>query len=301
MISVFWSLMTDLFTSAQATRLFPVVAAGGSLGAVAGAFVTSRSVVYVGNDGLLLIAAAGFAIVVVLIHVLMREKARLRRAHEITPDTSLDHALAGGALAGFKAIAASSMLKNQAAFMLFMTWVNAVVYYLQTKIVASNFTGDVARTQAFADINLVVNIASAVVLLFGLGRYLRRFGVTSGLMANPVIMLAGLIGLALSPTLLMIRSLQAAQAVTQYAIARPCREMCFTVVEQSSRYKAKSVIDTVVYRFGDLSSIWLQTGLRALGAGMNGVLTFSMSAAVAWGAVALMLGRRYERLRTTSD
>jgi AAA family ATP:ADP antiporter len=277
--------------------LFPVIAAGGSLGAVAGAFLTSRTVTYVGNDGLLLIATAGFILVIAVIHVLMREKARLRAAHEVTPDTTLDHALAGSAVEGFRAIAATPILKNQAAFMLLMTWVNAVVYYLQTKIVASSFSGDIARTQAFADINLIVNIASAVVLLFGLGRYVRRFGITSGLMANPVIMLLGLIGLALSPTLLMIRALQAAQAVTQYAIARPCREMCFTVVDQASRYKAKSVIDTVVYRFGDLSSIWLQTGLRALGAGMNGVLAFSMSASVAWGVVAMMLGRRYEKLR----
>src|SRR5580698_358764 len=36
MISLFWSLMVDLFTAAQATRLFALIAAGGSIGAIAG-------------------------------------------------------------------------------------------------------------------------------------------------------------------------------------------------------------------------------------------------------------------------
>ena len=99
----------------------------------------------------------------------------------------------------------------------------------------------------------------------------------------------------------MLQLLQVVRRVAQYAIARPSREICFTVVEQSSRYKTKNVIDTVVYRFGDVSSVWLQTGLTTLGYGLEGALLLGASASVVWGGVALGLGRRYGRARARQN
>src|SRR5271170_2507458 len=80
MISVFWSLMVDLFSAAQATRLFALIAAGGSLGAIGGAVATRLYVPVLGIKGLLLLAAVGFAVVIGLIYWLMREKERLRQS-----------------------------------------------------------------------------------------------------------------------------------------------------------------------------------------------------------------------------
>ena len=85
--------------------------------------------------------------------------------------------------------------------------------------------------------------------------------------------------------------------VAQYAIARPSREICFTVVEQNSRYNAKNVIDTVVYRFGDVSSAWMQAALRSMGYGLNGALAVGIAASIAWTAVATAQGRRDEKIR----
>lgn len=53
--------------------------------------------------------------------------------------------------------------------------------------------------------------------------------------------------------------------VAEYAVAKPTREMLFTVVDQESRYKAKNVIDTIVYRFGDLSSAWVSSLILPFG------------------------------------
>jgi AAA family ATP:ADP antiporter len=153
------------------------------------------------------------------------------------------------------------------------------------------------RAQALADIDLVVNIATALILVFGLGRLVQRFGVTAGLLLNPLLLLLAFIAVAISPTLFFIQGLQVVRRVAQYAIARPSREICFTVVEQSSRYKAKNVIDTVVYRFGDVSSAWMQAGLRAAGFGLGGAVALGIGACVAWGGVARYAGRRYEQIR----
>jgi AAA family ATP:ADP antiporter len=298
MVSVFWSLMVDTFTSAQASRLLPAVTAGGSLGAIAGPLVASLFVKGVGVPGLLLIAAAGLAIVIGLVQWLMREKRRLLEAHEETQASTLDHQLRGNLFDGFRVLFTSPYLANNAVFMLLMTWIATVGYFLQTELIARSFSGLAERTQALADIDLVVNICSALIAMFGLGRFIRRFGVTGSLVLNPVLMVVSFVLMALSPTLLMLQAMQAMRRVIQYGIARPSREILFTVVEQESRYKAKNVIDTVVYRFGDLASAWVQAGMRTLGFGMSGALGLGVIASGVWAISAWSLGRQYERRRS---
>lgn len=296
LISVFWTLMADTFSSAQAARLFAFIAAGGSTGAIAGPVITTLLVGSVGVAGLLLIAAAGFLIVIGLVHALMREKERLRVADDCAQQTSLDHALPGNPLRGFKLLQSSYFL-GQALFILLLTWIATILYFLQTDLIASAYTGLASRTIAFADVDLFVNIAAAVILIFGLSNLIRRLGVTAGLVLSPLIMAGAFLGIVVAPTLFMVQAARAAQRITQYAVARPAREILFTVVSQDSKYKAKNVIDTVVYRFGDLSAAWMQTGLRVLGFGLLGAAGLGIGVSAAWGLVAVLLGRRYEALR----
>jgi len=297
MISVFWTLVSDLFSAAQATRLFGLIAAGGSIGAIAGPLIVRLLVHALGLDGMLFIAALGFVAVIVLVHLLMHEKQRLQLAGGAFQRTTLDHDLAGNTFDGFWELLRSTYSRRQAAFILLMTWVNTVAYFLQTDVISKAFSGDANRAVAVADISLVVNVLAAIILLFGLGRYVQRFGVTAGLILNPIIMAVAFIGLALSPTLLMIQALQVIRQVSQYAIARPSREICFTVVPQADRYKTKNVIDTVVYRFGDLSAAWMEAGLRAAGLRIMGSSAAGFAISVIWGMGALMLGKRFEVLR----
>lgn len=297
MISVFWSLMVDVFSPAQATRLFAYIAAGGALGAITGPLLTRVLVSQLGISGMLLLAAAGFVAVIALIYLLMLEKARLRASDQDAQQSTLDHSLSGGTLEGFRQLFGSRYALKQAAFMLLMTWVNTVAYFLQTDVVARSFAAVASRAQAIADIDLIVNICTAAILILGLGRIVQRFGVTAGLILNPLLMIVAFLATALSPTLFMIQGLQVVRRVAQYAIARPSREMCFTVVEQSGRYKAKNVIDTVVYRFGDVSSAWMQAGLRSIGYGLGGAVAVGVGASIMWGAAATLLGRNYEKLR----
>jgi AAA family ATP:ADP antiporter len=297
MISVFWSLMVDVFSANQATRVFALIAAGGALGAIAGPLLTRLLVGRVGLSGMLLVAAAGFVLVILLVHLLMREKGRLRRSDHDAQQSTLDHTLRGNALEGVSQLFSSIYVLNQAAFILLMTWVNTVAYFCQTDLIARSYAAVASRAQAIADIDLVVNICTAAILFLGLGRIVQRFGVIGGLVLNPLLMVVAFLAAAFSPTLFMIQALQVVRRVAQYAIARPSREICFTVVDQSSRYKAKNVIDTVVYRFGDVSSAWVQAGLRSMGYGLNGAVTVGVAASLAWLSVAAFLGRRYEEIR----
>ena len=300
LISVFWTFMTDIFSAQQAPRLFAFIAAGGSSGAIAGPLITTLSVKEIGPDGLLLVAAGGFLIVIFTIHLLMREKERFRLTNPDAQKTTLNHSLPGNPFRGFTLLLKSPYMLGQAAFILLMTWVATVVYFLQTDLIAKAYSGIEGRTVAFADLDLVVNVASALILIFGLGRAIQRFGVTLSLVLTPIIMIASFCGIAFSPSLLMVQAARGLQRITQYAIARPSREILFTVVDQDGRYKAKNVIDTVVYRFGDLSAAWVQAGLRMANAGILGAVAFGVLASAAWAAVAIGMGRRYDIIRGES-
>jgi AAA family ATP:ADP antiporter len=240
------------------------------------------------------VAVAGFSLVILLVHMLIREKERLHDLGEDVQKTTLDHSLPGNPLRGFALLLKSRYLMGQAAFMLLMTWIATVVYFLQTDLIAKAFTAVESRTIAFADVDLFVNICSAAILIFGLGRVLRRFGVTASLVLSPVIMIAACLGIVVAPTLFMVQAARGAQRISQYAIARPSREILFTVVDQQSKYKAKNVIDTVVYRFGDVTAAWMQAGLRAAGFGLIGAVALGIGVSAAWGFVAVALGRRFE-------
>lgn len=300
MISVFWSLIVDVFTPTQASRLVPAITAGGSLGAIAGPLVTSLFVKSIGVKAMLLLAAGGLVIVIGLVHRLIQEKRHLQESHAEAQVSTLDHKLRGTMLDGFKTLLTSSYQINQALFMLFMTWIATIGYFIQTDMIARAFADIASRTQALADIDLVVNIASAAIALFGLSHFIRRFGVTGSLVLNPILMIVSFVLMALSPTLLMLQAMQALRRVTQYAIARPSREICFTVVDQESRYKTKNIIDVVMYRLGDLSSAWVQAGMRWLGFGLNASLGLGVVASALWGVSAWVLGRQYERRKLSA-
>jgi AAA family ATP:ADP antiporter len=295
MVSVFWSLMVDLFTPNQASRLLPAIAGGGSLGAIAGPLVAALFVKGLGVSGVLLVAAAGLVVVIVIVSHVIREKRRLQDANEESQPSSMDRKLRGSFLDGFKVLLTSSYQINQALFILLMTWIATIGYFLQTDLIAKAFADLASRTQALADIDLAVNICSAIVAIFGLSRMIARFGVTGSLVLNPLLMAISFVLMVFSPTLLMLQAMQALRRVTQYAIARPSREICFTVVEQENRYKTKNIIDVVVYRLGDLSSAWMQAGLRALGMGLNGTLGVGVLASGIWAISAWTLGRQYEQ------
>ena len=300
LISVFWTLMADLFSAGQATRLFAFIAAGGEIGAIFGPIVTTSSAEALGIDGLLLVAIAGFAIMIVLVHMLVREKARLQSSGHEAQRTTLDHSLPGNPWRGFRLLVQSPYMLGQAAFMVLMTWIATILYFLQTDLIAKTYAGVARRAIAFADVDLFVNICSAIILVFGLGRVLRRFGVTASLMLSPLLMLAARVGVIIAPSFFMVQTARALQRISQYAIARPSREVLFTVVDQQSKYKAKNVIDTVVYRFGDLTAAWMQAGLRAAGFALIGAMSVGIAVSAAWSFVALNLGRRYEVLRLST-
>jgi AAA family ATP:ADP antiporter len=294
-ISVFWTFMADIFSRTQAKRLFGFIAAGGATGGIVGPLLAAGLVKTVGNSGLMLISAAGFALTAALVKMLAREKQRMVESGVEAQHTTLDHGLAGNPFDGFRLLFRSRYLLLVAAFLLLMTWLTTIVYIRLGDLITDAFTSREARTHAYATIELVVNCVAVFIQLFGTGRFISRFGVTAGLLVSPTIMVIAFLAVLFSPMLMILGSIQVVRRVAEYAVTKPTREMLFTVVDQESKYKAKNVIDTVVYRLGDVSSAWLNSLIQPHGVGALAV--FGALVMTVWLPVAWMLGRRYEGVR----
>jgi ATP:ADP antiporter, AAA family len=292
-ISVFWSLMADIFSSDQAKRLFGFIAAGGTVGTICAPAFTILFVRALGTNNLLLISAAGFATTGFLVRLMEREKRRLVAVDEEAQKASLDHRLGGNPFDGFVLLFKSRYLLMIALFLLLMTWISTVIYFQLGDLISKTFVSRVARTQAYASIDLATNSIAVLIQLFGTGRFIRRFGVTTGLLLNPVIMVVAFLAVIFSPVLIVLASIQVVRRFAEYAIAKPSRDMLFTAVDQQAKYKAKNVIDTVVYRFGDLTSSWLSAAV--LPYGVVGLAVFGAVISAAWFPIAYLLGRRFER------
>src|SRR5580658_3605682 len=295
-ISVFWTFMADIFSRTQAKRLFGFVAAGGTLGGIAGPAIATFLVKAVGNNNLMLISAFGFGLTAWLVILLAREKQKLLAAGVEAQRTTLDRKLAGNPFDGFKLLFQSRYLLLLALFLLLMTWISTIVYIQLGDLITKAFVDRNARTQAYAMIDLSVNLIAVLLQLFGTGRIISRFGVTTGLLVNPVVMVVAFLTLAFSPVLIVLASIQVIRRVAEYAIAKPTREMLFTVVDQESKYKAKNVIDTVVYRFGDVSSAWASVGVLN-GFGDIGLAVLGVGVSLVWFPIDCVVRRRYESAR----
>ena len=106
--------------------------------------------------------------------------------------------------------------------------------------------------------------------------------------------------LATAPALAVFVVVQVARRVSNFAMARPARELLFTSISREDRYKAKNFIDTVVYRRSDQVGSWAYVGLVALGLSLTGVAIVAVPLSLAWLALGLWLGTTIARRDETT-
>jgi AAA family ATP:ADP antiporter len=293
-ISVFWSFMGDLYTKEQAKRLFAFIAAGAAAGGIIGPAIAAIFAPLVGNDQLMLVSAVMLVIPIPII--LFLERLKVVELHNEDVHADLSSARIGGnPFAGFKMFVSNPYLLAIGGFILLYTAVGSFVYFEQKNLLAEFDRPE--RAQILAIVDLVVNVLTFVIGLFVTGRLATRFGMATTLAMVPFFIAAGLVVLAFAPILMVALVLQVARRVGNYAITRPGREMLFTAVDRETRFKAKPVIDIVVYRGGDAISSIAFAGLTdGVGLGLGAMAAIGAGIATAWGAVGAFLGRSFSNL-----
>ena len=174
--------------------------------------------------------------------------------------------------------------------MLLYTITATFLYFQQAEIVDVSFTDRAARTVFFARIDLAVNGLTAIMQIFLTGRIVRHIGVALSLATLPLICVLGFAAVGVTPTLIAIAVFQVLRRTSNYAIARPCREMLYTVLPRNAKYKAKNFIDTFVYRAGDQTGAWTYHGLMATGLSVSALAFINVPVAGLWLFLGLGLG-----------
>jgi len=305
-VSVGWSLMADVFRPEQARRLFALLAAGASAGGLAGPVLGGWLVGRIGLTGLMLLSAALLAATLPGVGYLFgwrrRAGAGMDDANQ-SPDPGQDPSqpVGGGLWAGLVLVARSRYLLGIGAFVILLATASTFLYFEQARLVAAAFPTRAQQTQVFSALDAIVQALTIVIQLFFSGRVARRYGVTALLTAVPLAVTIGFLVLAMWPTFAVLAAAMIVRRVGEYALLRPGREMLFTVVDPETKYKAKNVIDTAVYRAGDAVSAWVRTAIDALSGHAATVALAGAALAIAWAWLGWWLGRRHEGQLTPAD
>jgi AAA family ATP:ADP antiporter len=223
--------------------------------------------------------------------------SELSEALHRTPGTAREDLPIGGAiLSGVAHALKSPYLINVSLFLLLFAITSTFLYFQQAEIARKSFADGGARTAFFAQVDLWVNVLTLGAQLFFTGRTIKWIGVGLTLAILPLMSIAGFATLAWMPTIAALVAIQVTRRAGNFAFARPTREVLFTVVPREDKYKAKSFIDTVVYRLGDQVGAWSYAGLGALGLAMTGISLVAVPISIAWLLNSLWLGRKQKSL-----
>ncbi|MBV8030726.1 MAG: MFS transporter [Betaproteobacteria bacterium] len=285
-VSVFWSFMADLFSAEQGKRLFAYIAAGGSAGALAGPALTVLLVKLLGTANMLVLAA-------ILLEAAVLCALRIERTQR--DETAKQQAVGGNPFAGFALLARSPYLAGIAFWVVLLSLAGTFLYFEQANVVAAASSDPAERTRIFASIDLAAGILTLVVQLAATGRFMARFGAGPAAALLPAVFLLGFALLAAGPTIALVVGFQALQRTVNFAVSNPARETLFTVVGREEKYKAKYIIDGVVFRGADAASASLFNALRGAGWELSALSLAVLPLAAAWMALSLALGRAQER------
>ncbi|MGH8040661.1 MAG: NTP/NDP exchange transporter [Rudaea sp.] len=289
-VAVFWSFMADLFDAAQSRRLFPLIALGGPLGAIAGPLLTRDLVYHIGVSGLLTVSAALLGATLVCIAGLLRWS----RQNPVSGDPRRDERIiGGGVMAGAAITFSSALLFRIAVLMLLGDSVGTVVYALLADYSHAHFHTAASRIDFAASIDLGTNLLQAALQILLTRELMVRLGPVWALVLDGAVKAAMLGGLMVfgAGWIAVVAVITRASA---YGIFKPAADSLYTLVNAETRYKGKNFIDTVVWRFGDVVITSGLNALRGAGVVLAGLAGLSMLAAAASGFLGWRLGRAPE-------
>jgi ATP:ADP antiporter, AAA family len=291
-VAVFWSFMADLFTAEQGKRLFGFIGAGGTAGGLLGPLITIQLAKPLGSVNLLIAAAVLLELAVFCVWRL--ERAASTQAGPRGQLHAAPQRIGGSAFAAFVEFVRSPYLLGVGLWVSLLSFCATIVYLEQANIVSAAIHDRDTQTRIFATIDLAVNLLSLATQVFITGQVLKRFGTGIAAGALPAVYVLGFAALFLAPTLAVVVTVQVAQRWMNFAIANPARQVFFTVLGREEKYKAKNLIDVVIYRGSDALYSWVFDGLQALGLKLGAIALVAWPFAAGWLALSIVLGRAQE-------
>jgi len=291
-VSVFWSFMADIYTREQGRRLFGLITAGGSIGALLGGAATSVLVVSIGFQNLMPISATLLVLAVLCIRQL-RKWVVHEHEHEIIETVESDKPLGGNPLAGITHLFSSKYFLAIAISSVIASLLGTALYMFAAELVEQAIPNADEQTRFYSNMNIATNALSLIGQMFLVKHVVSRFGIGVSLSLLPIISVVGFALLALEPGLAIVAILTVARRGLGFGFTKPTTDMLYSVVTPEEKYKTKNFIETAIYRGGDVVGTWSIKLMSMLG--IAGISIVMLPFAVLWAIISLWLGQRYRR------
>ena len=293
-VSVFWSFMADIYTREQGRRLFGVITAGGSIGALAGGAATSALVVHIGFQNLFPIAAILLATAVFCI-TRLRSWIEQSSSSDVANSAVSMKPLGGNPFAGITHVFSSRYFTGIAVSLMIASLLGTALYILMAQLVEQEIPNVDERIKFFADVNNATNALALIMQLLIVKHVVRRFGIGVSLSLMPVASVVGFVILAISPELGVVTIFTVLRRALGFGFSKPTSDMLYSVVTPEEKYKTKNFIDTAVYRSGDVVAGLALKALGAVGLGISAISLVMIPFAAIWACIATWLGGDYRR------
>ncbi len=301
--TMFWSFMADVFKPEQAKRLFGFIAVGGSIGGIVGGLVTSSLAGKLSTGLFFLITAVMLEVAAQCVRRFPADFDHSCRASvsdagvsQKRPTKIEEQPIGGKFWEGATHIARSPYLLGLAGFLMIYTLTNTWAYFQQSDLTGHQLQDRAARTSFLANIDIAVNTITVLIQVFLTGRLMKWFGVGITLVLMPLLSAVGFAAIGFAPILTVLATFQILRRAAGFALLRPAREVLFTVLRREDKYKAKSLIDTFGYRFGDQIGAWSYPLMRWFGLGLAGISWVAVPIGAIWCVLSIWLGRKQRQL-----
>jgi AAA family ATP:ADP antiporter len=301
-VAQFWAFANDVYSSERGKRLFPLVGIGATLGAALGAVFATAVFGGIGPYVLMVIAAAGLLVPIVLTIAVHR-----RESHSKTDPASVEQPIPKGD--GFKLVLGSRYLLMIAMMVLVFNLVNTLGGFMLNALiteeaarrVAEGITGGLDQRAVIATlagtVQSSVNILAFILQAFVMSRIFKYLGVRGALFILPTIALFGYASVLLVPILATVRLTKIFENATDYSVQNTTRHALFLPTSREVKYNAKQAIDAFFVRAGDLlQAVVVFLGVNVLALTTRGFAFVNVVLVMVWIALALGIAREHRKM-----
>ena len=285
-VAIFWSVMADAFSKEEGKLWFGSIAAGGSLGSIAGSFLANTISKH--PQALLGTSIVCLELTLVIAWFLMR----LSRSNG-TSGAGEDAAIGGSLWSGLQHVFASRYLGLLCLYVVLGKFAATFIYNNLQLVLKVEMPAMQDRISLFATMNLWTQGGSLMLQGIIAGWIMKRFGVGTAL-AIPALTLAVLFSwLGFDASLSVFAIAQVTQQIVGYGLMTPAQHVLFTVVPREDKFQSKGFIDTVVFRFSDVAAGNVVKAMAQLHSSMSVLSLGMLPLMMAWFGIAAYLGKQY--------
>jgi AAA family ATP:ADP antiporter len=296
-----WSFANSLFDTRQAKRLFGLIGAGASFGAIAGGLIARFLVNPVGGAiNLLLVLAALIFAAAVIVTIANRRIRRKITTRSTRPARQPFKAI-------LEQIAASPYLSLMAAMVFLVAIVTQWTAFQLSLVADARFNGNAdALTRFFGTFNFALGTISFILQLLVTGPALRRFGIAVTVLVLPLSLGFGSALILLAPGLWSVLLTGGFDQGFRFSVDKASYELLYLPIPPAQRVPLKNAIDIIVNRIADGFGAFLLgvathgfAFIPGLDFGLRGTAAVNLVFISMWTVVAWRL--RSEYVRTIHD